>query len=343
MRRFWQAYNILKNNDYEYCANHCKIFLNLLKLDEIIQKNQSGISILSTLISSAAVAGVILGSMHIIDNHNKAASKIVKRDEKEEIRDFIRKTIDCDETIKAEKTVCEEDPDGKEIRAYDENSNPVITASNVLEGKQLGDQVLSIYCWKHPSFNIYHINAKIRGANERASDKPFLFNLPITCKSTAECSATASWPDPATLAPVPVGSGGAWALTNRVRSISSVCYPSSPAPIENIRRTYGGTHTHHNRWPVASQGTEDLVTLTYVCNLIGYENYVSSDCHDGERSGRYPSGKCNFNNPTPGSNIFTYWDGAAWIQIHSGLPGESRHSFKYGYTWLTSITCSGKK
>ncbi|MDD5623798.1 MAG: hypothetical protein PHI23_03760, partial [Candidatus Peribacteraceae bacterium] len=44
-------------------------------------------------------------------------------------------------------------------------------------------------------------------------------------------------------------------------------------------------------------GTPHLPTLEAVCEILGYDSYVSSTCRDNERSGKYPNGKCNFDTP----------------------------------------------
>ncbi|MBD3246743.1 MAG: hypothetical protein GF333_06995 [Candidatus Omnitrophica bacterium] len=72
---------------------------------------------------------------------------------------------------------------------------------------------------------------------------------------------------------------------------------------EALRRTTGGSGGGF-RWDPNS-GNPDLDTLNATCKLYGYEEYVSATCHDGERSGRYPNGKCNFD--TPGDNINCYF------------------------------------
>jgi hypothetical protein len=76
-------------------------------------------------------------------------------------------------------------------------------------------------------------------------------------------------------------------------------------------------------------GTQDLATLSRVCRILGYRDYVSSTCRDGERSGRYPRGKCNFH--SPGDNI-------VWRFKNNTFVAESANP-KYGKTWIASITC----
>ncbi|MEY4701882.1 MAG: hypothetical protein RL326_2069, partial [Pseudomonadota bacterium] len=78
-------------------------------------------------------------------------------------------------------------------------------------------------------------------------------------------------------------------------------------------------------------GTPHLPTLNQVCRILGYRTYVSSTCRDGERSGRYPNGKCNFH--SPGDNQHFRFNGANFA-VESANP-------KYGKTWIATITCAG--
>jgi hypothetical protein len=77
------------------------------------------------------------------------------------------------------------------------------------------------------------------------------------------------------------------------------------------------------------RGVQDLATLSRVCRILGYRDYVSSTCRDGERSGRYPGGKCNFH--SPGDNVL-------WRFKSNTFAAEGASS-KYGKTWIASITC----
>ncbi len=85
------------------------------------------------------------------------------------------------------------------------------------------------------------------------------------------------------------------------------------------------------RW--TTFGTDDARTVDKVCEILGYDNYVSSTCHDTEPSGRYPGGKCNFHSPS--DNDMQHWNGTSWI--------TTRNPPKYDWIWIASITCSGKR
>ncbi|MBU0766232.1 DUF11 domain-containing protein, partial [Patescibacteria group bacterium] len=64
-------------------------------------------------------------------------------------------------------------------------------------------------------------------------------------------------------------------------------------PTTPLVRTDGGSG-QGNSW---NDGTPHTPTLNAVCNILGYDSYVSSTCNDNERSGLYPNGKCNFDTP----------------------------------------------
>jgi uncharacterized repeat protein (TIGR01451 family) len=68
-------------------------------------------------------------------------------------------------------------------------------------------------------------------------------------------------------------------------------------PQQAIVRSDGGTGAGFN-WNENS-GTIHMPTVTAVCQILGNlsDTYVSSTCRDDERSGIYPSGKCNFHSP----------------------------------------------
>jgi hypothetical protein len=79
-------------------------------------------------------------------------------------------------------------------------------------------------------------------------------------------------------------------------------------------------------------GTAETQTLTQVCKVLGYRDYVSSSCRDDERSGRYPNGKCNFH--STGDNYMWRFSGGDFRAENSGP--------KYSKTWITSITCANR-
>jgi hypothetical protein len=79
-------------------------------------------------------------------------------------------------------------------------------------------------------------------------------------------------------------------------------------------------------------GVQDIETLSRVCRILGYRDYVSSTCRDGERSARYPTGKCNYHSPS--NNIH-------WRFRNNTFVAESANP-KYRKTSLATITCVHK-
>jgi len=79
-------------------------------------------------------------------------------------------------------------------------------------------------------------------------------------------------------------------------------------------------------------GVQDIETLSRVCRILGYRDYVSSTCRDGERSARYPTGKCNYHSPS--NNVH-------WRFRNNTFVAESANP-KYGKTSLATITCVHK-
>lgn len=101
--------------------------------------------------------------------------------------------------------------------------------------------------------------------------------------------------------------------------------PTRDAIVRSDQASWANTGT-------TDRGVEDLATLTGVCRVLGYRDYVSSTCRDDERSGRYPHGKCNFH--SPGDNI-------VWRFRNNTFMAESANP-KYGKTWIASITCANQ-
>ncbi len=87
-----------------------------------------------------------------------------------------------------------------------------------------------------------------------------------------------------------------------------------------------------DRTGTTDKGVEDIATLSRVCRVLGYRDYVSSTCRDGERSGNYPHGKCNFH--SPGNNVM-------WRFRNNTFMVENANP-KYGKTWIASITCANQ-
>jgi hypothetical protein len=96
-------------------------------------------------------------------------------------------------------------------------------------------------------------------------------------------------------------------------------------------RSDGGTWSDTGR----DQGTginEHLSTLQTVCRVLGYRDYVSSTCRDGERSARYPNGKCNYHSAS--DNYLWRYTGVDFVRELA--------SPKHTKTWIASISCQHK-
>ena len=73
-------------------------------------------------------------------------------------------------------------------------------------------------------------------------------------------------------------------------------------------------------------------SLTQICRILGYKDYVSSTCRDSERSSTYPNGKCNFHGTS---------DNRQWAFENGNFVVKTADP-KYEKTWVTSIQCKNK-
>ena len=88
----------------------------------------------------------------------------------------------------------------------------------------------------------------------------------------------------------------------------------------------------HAKWDWAGTfdtGVPHLPSLQQVCRILGYRDYVASTCRDGERSSRYPRGKCNYHSTH--DNFLWRFTGADYVR-ESAAP-------QLGKTWIATITC----
>jgi hypothetical protein len=127
------------------------------------------------------------------------------------------------------------------------------------------------------------------------------------------------------------GTGDPSVVTNAViQAMARKRFPSrAPTTAGELLRSTGGSGGG-NRWN--DNGTLDLVTLDKVCEVLGFDTYVSSTCLDNERSRRYPFGKCNYH--TPSNNLLARFTTGGFT--YSGAAP------KYGNTWIASITCRNR-
>jgi hypothetical protein len=106
-------------------------------------------------------------------------------------------------------------------------------------------------------------------------------------------------------------------------------FPYARPTSNNIVRSDRASWSNTGR---TDTGVQDITTLSRVCRILGYRDYVSSTCRDGERSSRYPNGKCNYHSPE--NNVL-------WRFRNNTFVAESATP-KYGKTWIATITCVNK-
>jgi uncharacterized repeat protein (TIGR01451 family) len=85
-----------------------------------------------------------------------------------------------------------------------------------------------------------------------------------------------------------VGNGDPESVVSAVNQAISANNLGLVRPDAPIVRSDGGWDSHENL---------HLNTLSAVCQILGFDAYVSSTCRDEERSNNYPDGKCNFHTP----------------------------------------------
>jgi hypothetical protein len=243
-----------------------------------------------------------------MDTYVKSAGKYVDAGENEDLRNLVRRTLDCRATVSRERARCTATRGA--IQGFDAAGQPIVP--NTRTGRAFQDKTLRLFCQEDPI--AYSITATITQGTNRKE----LFQVPLTCRKCAGLGTT----DPFTL------SGSAHQVMEAVFNAAREC--GENVPRVEFRRAFGGSGGG-NRW--TDLGTPDLVTLTKICDLIGFTNYVASGCLDTERSGRYPSGKCNWHSPH--NNDLQFFNGTSWVRV--------RGPDKYRWNWVTSITCSGRK
>ncbi|MCB0335050.1 MAG: hypothetical protein KDD62_02050, partial [Bdellovibrionales bacterium] len=81
-------------------------------------------------------------------------------------------------------------------------------------------------------------------------------------------------------------------------------------------------------------GQLETQTLQKVCDVLGYEEYVSSTFYDDDISNRFPNGKGNF---TEGHDRLFKWNGSDFVLV------ATNPSTIYSYNWLSTLTCARPK
>jgi len=272
--------------------------------------DQRGFTLVEVLIGGALLTFGVVMAVQVFSSRITGVMKAEQLGENEDLRSWVRGAFDCSATVRRERATCTA---GGFIQGYDKNNNPII--SNASAGHFFGanrDINLKLKCVDNG------VDYTVNAYATRGSVQKELFEVPISC---LKCSGVGTT-DPYTF------TGGPHNLKNAVVAAALEC--GDVIPNFEFRRSYGATGGG-NRW--TADGTYDLPTLQKVCDYLGYTTYVSSTCHDWERSGRYPSGKCNWH--SPGNNELQWFDGTSW-SVTRGPP-------KYQWTWISQITCSGRK
>jgi hypothetical protein len=103
-------------------------------------------------------------------------------------------------------------------------------------------------------------------------------------------------------------------------------------PIDNGASLLRSDHANWDWAGTFDTGVPHLPSLQQVCRILGYRDYVASTCRDGERSWRYPHGKCNYHS-THDNNLWRF-TGSNYV-LESSAP-------QLGKTWIATITCQHK-
>jgi len=279
------------------------------------RKSQSGEALIMALVAGALLIVLMLLGAQLFNNYRNVVLSAIESGKEEDLRLYLRRHISCSETIRRNETRCNE---GGLIRIFNEQSGALI--SNADNGQLYGDYTLRARCVR--AAHGYDIRPQIKHANERNFRD--LFTIPIACQD--RCRQPTTTADPYTVERLWPSTFGEYVVTPALRRCGLT------NELREIRRSTGGSGGS-DVW--TDLGTEDAVTLTEICDLLGYDRFVpgSTDCRDGERSHRYPIGKCNFH--SPGDDTMDYFDGSVW-RVHEGPP-------KYAWTYLKAITCEGRR
>ena len=282
--------------------------------------------------ATALLGGIIVGGTRLLVNFQQGASKTIARGQDEDIRIMIRNRLSCRETLKREKATCEL---GQGVAGYDHAGNKIVEDGNQL--LDIDGSKIRIVCWKDNDSGAYLMQVRFWGEDEQVSTSTGknLFQIPLSCRGGC---APDEWGDPHTLSGgLPSESRRAHRIVDFINQHAGECeQPPLPVGTRAIRRSNAGSG-----WDDSEITNFDLLTLRQVCNTIGYDNYVSSKCRDGDSSHGGGTGKCNYNNPTPDDDTIHHWDGTKYVSTDSSI--SSRSEYKSNNTWITEITCSGKR
>jgi hypothetical protein len=289
------------------------------------RKVRAGFGVLESTVAVGLFTVLIVAVLSFLESYQKTTLRSVELGEENDLRNYLRRRLDCDATVQRERALCTST--GGPIQGYDANNAAVV--ADAAAGMTFAHRLnFKLKCREDDV--AYTISATVT-RNGRSKE---LFDVPITCQKQQQPQQPQQ-PQPQPQGCPPIGTTDPFTLTGGPHFIKHVVHDAArrcgePIPMVEFRRSTGGSGSRKT-W--TNLGSDDRQTLTKICNLIGYNNYVRSNCYDMERSRRYPSGKCNWH--SPGDNKLQYFNGTNWV--------VQRNPPKYGWTWVSSITCSGRR
>ena len=147
--------------------------------------NQKGFGLIETMIGAAILVVVIAGSAHLLSSWLGGVRKAVILGEREDLRSFVRKGLDCRNTLRHERARCSATP--QNIHGFTDHNQPLLAA---ISGKVFGTgpnaMTLQITC--RDSGLDYELNATVT-QNGRSTQ---LFDVPISCTRCSPASTVAS-------------------------------------------------------------------------------------------------------------------------------------------------------
>lgn len=289
-----------------------------------IQGSRSAFTIVEALIAIGILTLVGFAAASLIKSFADSHVEVVKTGAREDLKNFVRQTLNCNHTVRAFQNVCKENTpiNGRNNRNYN-------IIANASAGRTFTDPdskktaLLKLLCTRKSNYFEIQPMAKMGGD----ADFTPLMNVPIACEDPCRLpvapvmGATQTFPSPL------VRSAQNWVMST-VRTKSVECDSITIANRPILRST--GASRRGKDKPF-NNGTEDLVTLQKVCDLLGYTTYVSSTCQEHPIP-PYDDNRCNYT--SPGDNFLMRWNGTSWVA--AGPPC-------YHMSWLATITCTGKK
>lgn len=266
-----------------------------------------GFSVLEVMIAIGFLAIGTVVAVTLFDHYRSNTLRAAAAGGDEDIRQFLRNNLDCKKTVLLERSTCKA---GGLIRGYDKNGRALI--ANSAKGIDFGGNNVLMHCMDDGT----GINVSARVRHKGSTDYQELFRIPLACKVCGVdiTSNTMTFPPP----PIPQTPGNLMAYLSKVMVD---CGENSLGTQPIMRAT--GTSARGKDKPF-NMGTPHLPTLKKVCDVLGFDTYVSSSCVEQAKDTR-----CNFT--SPGDNWLWYWNGSAWARRGAPI---------YNHSWLSAITCA---